>query len=123
MHAMLKSIVLCFSLACMGTPVSMHSCRVCGCVVVPVCLCMRYGLDTGTCVHSSTARGHISKNRLNPTGVCVLSSIFSALWPRLEGLEVESCWTEDGVREIVSPACKKNTQHHIRPTMYRHCCR
>lgn len=80
MQAMLKNIVLCFSLACMGTPVSMHSCRVCGCVVVPVCLCMRYGLDTGTCVHSSTARGRISKNRLHPTGVCVLSSIFSALW-------------------------------------------
>lgn len=56
--------------------------------------CECYGLVTGTCLHSSKARGRLSKNSSNPTGVCVLSSIPSPLWPRLEGLEVEGFWAQ-----------------------------
>ncbi len=85
--------VFSFSLACMDKLVSMHSCRVCGRVVL-VCMCVCYGLVTGTCLHSSAARGRLSKNNLNLMGVCALSAILFPLWPRLEELEVEDCWAQ-----------------------------
>lgn len=50
--------------------------------------CKGYGLVTGTCPHSSTARGHLSKNSRNPASVFVLPSILSPFWPRLEGMVV-----------------------------------
>lgn len=61
---------------------SLHMCGACF-------ACEAHGLVTGTCLHSSTARGRLSKNSPNPTGVCVLPSILSPFWPRLEGSEAE----------------------------------
>lgn len=68
--------------------------------------CECYGLVTGTCLHSSTARGRLSKNSSNPTGVCVLPSLPS---PPLatpggfggRGLLGHRLWT---VQEIASQA-------------------
>lgn len=57
--------------------ISMHG-QTCGhasmlslCVCAACFACMCYGLVTGTCLHSSTARGRLSQNSPNPTGACV----------------------------------------------------
>lgn len=91
---MLKTCIECY-------PFHLHAwANLCACIHAEFlgvwCLfaCACYGLVTGTCLHSSTARGRLSKNSLNPTGACVLSSILFPLWPRLERLEVEGCWAD-----------------------------
>lgn len=87
---------------------------------MPICMCMPYGLVTGTCVHSSTARGRLSKNSHSPVVLCVLSSILLPSGHACRGWRWSAAGRRMEFKKCFLPACKKNdisTQERIRLAM------